>query len=660
VDSLPASQPEVKTRLAKALDNSDFIIVKAETGAGKSVSIVPQILQHFNFKKKIICTQPRSINTEVANRVGEILDDTEKKYINFAYRFNVHTTKDTILSYETDGRVVNYFYGDPNFEKADILIIDEVHEKNPSIEFLLLFMKKLLAKPNNQKKLVIMSATIDIDYYKSYFSGIKTDVLEIAGRTFPVESIYLDKELNLGTDDYIKKTKEIIIDIINVQKKPGDILVFFPAISHIEKACQEINGSLAKELKETVVCLTLYRGLTEEQKEMITSEDKFRSMPGKPVRKIVYSTNIAESGVTIKGIKFVIESGLALNMSYDSATRMNVLEKQHISKFEIEQRKGRAGRTAPGICYHLYTEKQFKEFHQSKPSEILTMNLDYLVMDLLRTDLIKTVDAVKEYFSELIEPPNHMQIMSTIKYLTELQIIKDGKLTPLGKCLHHMNIGNVGVGIALLVSDYFDVTQSVVKVAAMLEIEPNIEKYFRRPNTPEGEKKLKNLKRSYQGTFSDIQMYLKLYNDYLGQKDRQKWCKDNSVNIHMLKKVQRIQSQIWEKYKTIPVDCKLKSNIEAAKDMNKNVVLAFLHGFFNNILLEIKPGNYQNLDNIQVQVQPGRFNSLSTLKSTIVYMSLNKIMGRVQAGGLINVTDAQTLMMIAPKDFDWEKKKLFQ
>jgi hypothetical protein len=128
----------------------------------------------------------------------------------------------------------------------------------------------------------------------------------------------------------------------------------------------------------------------------------------------------------------------------------------------------------------------------------------------------------------------------------------------------------------------------------------------------------------------------------------------------MLKKVQRIQSQIWEKYKTIPVDCKLKSNIEAAKDMNKNVVLAFLHGFFNNILLEIKPGNYQNLDNIQVQVQPGRFNSLSTLKSTIVYMSLNKIMGRVQAGGLINVTDAQTLMMIAPKDFDWEKKKLFQ
>ena len=668
---LPANSPKVVKEIIEKVRHNDIVIVKAETGAGKSVSVVPSILKGFTFEKKIICTQPRSLNTETAKFVAKILDDPRGEFVNFAYKGNVQLTEKTVLSYETDGRVVNYFYRDPTFGFGDILVIDEVHEKNPYIEFLLLFMKKVLRAQNQQKmtggqrkgsrhrggrstspmdghkKLVIMSATLDIDYYKDYFRGVDIGVVEIPGRTFPVESIFLKEPLDVKKNEYMDKIGEVIKDIVNKQRESGDILVFIPAVSQIVAGCRKLEQELQRDLRERVICMTLYRGITEDQKRLIQDAKAYKDLSGRPERKIVFSTNIAESGVTIDGIKFVIDTGLAFEKTFDSAQRMHILRKEYISKFEIEQRKGRAGRTAPGVCYHLYTENEHQMFKLARGSEIGQMNLDGLIMDLLRSPLVNTVDEVRGFMNDLIEPPSMVQLGSTFKYLRELQVIDElGRLTRLGNCLHYLAL-DVGIGLALMVADHFDVVWSVIRVASMLTIDSNISKWFRMPSKKD-ERKFQNVVSSYRGSYTDLQVFHKLSQEYRKAGDRNVWARNRFLNLHMFKKADAEARRIWQRYQTIPTECRLSSSVQKTGDSNKNMVLAFLHGYYNQVLTEVSRDEYRNLDGIFVKIRPGRFNSLNTLKDTMLYMELSDIMGRIQANGLINVTDPETLIKIAP------------
>jgi HrpA-like RNA helicase len=490
-----------------------------------------------------------------------------------------------------------------------------------------------------------------VEYYQRYFQGIKTKVIDIPGRTFPVKSLFLKAPLNLEQDEFLQRAQTIIEEIINQEQAPGDILVFLPAISQIEQSCREINQQLQKKLKEPVICLTLYRGLTQEQKELVQDATKYRSLANHPQRKIVFSTNIAESGVTIDGVKFVIDSGLAMNMSFDAAKRMKVLKKEYISQFEVEQRKGRAGRTAPGTCFHLYTESEYQNFKQSKPSDLSTINLDYLIMDLLNTTLIKTKNNILQFFSELIEPPSEAQLNSTFRYLQELKIIDPdtGTLTPRGQCLHHMNMSEVGIGLAILASAHFDTTKSVIRVAAMLETESNISKWFRAPTNPTEASKFKKLLKRYQGSFSDLQIFLKLYQEFLAAKDRHQWAQNRFLKLHMFHKAQRTEKELNQKYAQIPQSCQIQSTITPSKDLHKNVVLSFLHGFYNQILTrQDHPNTYLNQNQIEVPIQAGRYNTLSQLKPNLVYMELIKVMERIQVTGLINISgDLEVLLQIA-------------
>ncbi len=424
-------------------------------------------------------------------------------------------------------------------------------------------------------------------------------------------------------------------------KQEGDILVFVPAISHIIKSCQEINQTIQKSLVENVICLTLYSGIPKDQEDLIKDKDKYKELPGKPKRKIIFSTNVAESGVTIDGIKIVIESGLAMNVTYDSTLRMRVMRKEYISQFEIIQRKGRAGRTSPGICYHLYTEEQFKGFKISKPSEILTISLDYLVMDLLKIATINKLRDVNDFMLELIEPPSSTQINSTINYLKELNVIKGDALTEFGLCLHHLNV-DVGIGLAIMVSDYFDVIRSVIRIASMLSVDSNISKWFRRPADHE-RRSFMRMKQGYLSVYSDLQMFLKLYEEFKGVRDRRSWARKRFLYLHKFYEAEKNERQLSYKYKNIPESCRIKSKVSKAKDRHKNIILAFMHGYFNQKLRNTHEDKYKNRDGISMSIRAGRYNQLSTLKKTIIYMELSDILGNVQANGLINVTDEDIL-----------------
>lgn len=658
IDKLPASDPGIQKQLKDAVLNNDLIIISAETGAGKSVVVAPKVLEIFDFKKRVIITQPRSLNTETAKFVAKVLDDREGNKVGYAYRFHKFVGKKTILSYETDGRVLNYFYNDPNFEKADILILDEIHEKNINLELILLFMKKLLLQPNNKKKLVIMSATLDIDYYKRYFKGVKIGVLEIPGRTFPVQHIFSDEPVSV--DDYLDEALYTVKDIImDPNNPPGDILVFVPAISEIRKSCYQINKKLNKELPERVVCLTLYAGIPDDLKEFITHKDKYKQLEGNPVRKIVFSTNIAESGVTIDGLKYVIDTGRALNMKFNSATRTNVLRNEFISKFSAEQRAGRAGRTQPGIAYHLYTKEEFQRFRKAKESDILTENIDSLILNLLTAgkNFIGNIRELEVFMSELIEPPTKDQISFTIKHLRALGIIDKNNITSVGLCVSELGL-DVELALTLLASSNYRVEYAIIDLVSMLSLEDNINKWFNRPSQHEKEKlkKYNKVMKKYYNKYGDVIVLHNIYESYRKQRDKvqndiekmKKWAKERFLHLSMLSKAKKQARALKGRYKRIKDRCEIDKTVGRGDNIKENIILSFLHGYHNQVAIKKKKGVYQlsnKKDTFELVEKEGNF--ITRLAPMVIYMHKLDILGTKRLSGIINVSSSKLITNIS-------------
>jgi len=636
---LPANQPEVIKKLHKALDESDFIIVDAGTGTGKGVVIVPEVLKYYDFKKRLITTEPSVINVYVADRVGALLDDVEGKYINYAYRYNVTTTKNTILSFETDGRILNYFYKDPSMQFCDILVVDEIHENNAYMQYMLKFMKDILSGDNpNKKKLIIMSATMKKEIYQEYFKGIKTSYIKVEGKTFPIESIYLKTPLP-SQDAYEDKAIEVIKDIINIKKLQGNILVFVPSVSSVTRACNNINNKLKNELNERVICLTLFKGQPEKYENLVKSADEYKKLKGNPERKIIFSTNYSESGITLNGITIVIDSGLSINADFDTKKRIKIIKENYISKFEIAQRKGRVGRTSPGTCYHLYTEEQYNKFQTAPDNQFDTDKMDGYILDLFKVEHIKTKEDVRKFYNSLILPPPESRINDTFKYFEELNMYKSDKLTSLGECLLKMQVNDYGIGIALLYSKHYDVFWEMLHITAMQKVEPNISKWFRKPNS-DNQRQVKEFLRvldKYASPSTDLVAQAKLFKEYRDAKDKVKWANNRFINLFMFDKAKRASQELHRNLMNNEV-CFLKSNIEPSKNMGNNLCLALTHGFYNQSLKQQKNGKYlSRYNNIEVEIKPRRFNNLSKTKTEMLYIEMMEIGDKYQCSGLINL-----------------------
>ena len=392
-----------------------LIFLTGETGSGKTTMIPQYVLEYFKYEGPVICTQPRKLAvSSIASYVSTIMDVNLGEEIGYRYKNmdKIKTSKsitggtqiDSKLIFATHGILENEAYKN-KLENYKAIIIDEAHDRNREIDMLLLFLKKMLEKkPAIKTKIIIMSATADIKTFQKYFKGIKSGLFTVTGRSFPIKENYLEYPIRIN--DEINEGLKIVRSICEGDKK-GDILMFLAGVADLTKACKIFNEDIAPSLNHKVKCLQLSGSLSETEQNQITDSEIYKTMPGGPYeRKLVMTTNVAEASVTVDGIVFLIDSGRAKKNEYDPRLQAKRLNKKWISKAEIKQRIGRAGRTQPGIAYHLYTKKEFKKFQEYPVPAILTEDLLPTCLNLLTMDIVFGFKEMMEFSEQSIDKSN--------------------------------------------------------------------------------------------------------------------------------------------------------------------------------------------------------------------------------------------------------------
>lgn len=352
-----------------------------ETGSGKTTQI-PQWCVEYCRQRKIkigvACTQPRRVAAmSVADRVAKEMDVELGKEVGYSIRFEDFTCQRTVLKYCTDGMLLREAMSDPLLEAYSIILLDEAHERTLATDILMGVLKQVASK-RTDLKVVVMSATLDAGKFQNYFDS--APLLKVPGRTFPVEIFYT----NEPEKDYLEAVIRSIIQLHVCEEEEGDILVFLTGQEEIEDACKRIKREI-DNLKTDVgelKCIPLYSTLPPQQQQKIFEPAPPKKPNGAVGRKVVISTNIAETSLTIDGIVYVVDSGFSKQKIYNPRVRVESLLVSPISQASAQQRAGRAGRTKPGKCFRLYTEEAFKGLQEQTFPEILRSNLSMVVLQL--------------------------------------------------------------------------------------------------------------------------------------------------------------------------------------------------------------------------------------------------------------------------------------
>ncbi|KAK6188313.1 hypothetical protein SNE40_004514 [Patella caerulea] len=456
-ENLPIYQ--FRQMIVQMIKRHQIVIVAGDTGCGKSTQ-VPQYLLHAGFTK-IACTQPRRIACiSLSKRVGyETLNEFGSQ-VAYQVRFEKSKTQSTKILFLTEGLLLRQMTSDMYLSQYDVIVIDEVHERHIFTDFLLGVLKCLL-KQREDLKLVLMSATINISLFSSYFEN--APVIKVPGRLYPIQLEYCP----IKKDELSGKTEKIdpspYLKILNLidHKYPanerGDVLIFLSGMTEIMAICDAVK-QYSLESKHWIV-LPLHSALS------IQEQDKVFDIAPEGVRKCIVSTNIAETSVTIDGVRFIIDSGKVKEMNFDPKYKMQRLQEFWISVASSEQRKGRAGRTGPGVCFRLYDKTDHEAFQEFSTPEIKRVSLDTLILQMLSMGL---PDARKFPF---IEAPSMSSIENAVISLKEHGALKgDESLTPIGEMLSRLPV-EVAIGKMLIMGSIFHMIDPVLSIAAAMSVQ---------------------------------------------------------------------------------------------------------------------------------------------------------------------------------------------
>ena len=503
------------------------IILIGETGSGKSTQLIQYIYEYGLTEKGIIvCTQPRkvaaiSLARHVSTEMGVVLG----KVLGYKTGLRGNVSDKTRTIYMTDHTLLNECIADPTFSKYSCLIIDEAHERSLSTDLLLAFIKKCLPK-RPDLKVIITSATIDPEIFDKYFGG-GCPIIKVPGRTYPVEMTWnpLKSDKSPLESDYVSDSVEVACQL-HLSEPPGDILVFLTSAAEIEKACQ----STTSKLGNAAIVLPLHGKLPPDEQQKVFQQDD--------QRKIVFATNVAETSVTIPGVKYIVDTGLAKELCFDPIKNMNSLKVQIISKSSAEQRKGRAGRTSAGRCYRLYSEMTYNEMPDKSLPEILRVTLETTALKLHEFGITDVLNF------DFVEEPDRTALEKAVESLEFLEAIKDGHLTELGKKMAALPIDphlsrimldgiNWGVGLEAAVS------------AAISTLAGSV---FFRAGTDEMKQESDMKTITFCHPAGDQMTYLHTYFQWAAQEraDQNKWCVDHYVNAKSMRMVREVVKEFQD------------------------------------------------------------------------------------------------------------------
>ncbi|MFI9799588.1 ATP-dependent RNA helicase HrpA [Streptomyces sp. NPDC052302] len=529
-EQLPVSQK--KDEIAAAIRDHQVVIVAGETGSGKTTQI-PKICLELGrgVRGMIGHTQPRRIAARtVAERVAEELDTPLGEAVGWKVRFTDQVNPEgTFVKLMTDGILLAEIQTDRELRAYDTIIIDEAHERSLNIDFLLGYLAQLLPK-RPDLKVVITSATIDPERFSRHFGD--APIVEVSGRTYPVEVRYrplLEEDSEDADRDQITAITDAVEELMGEGK--GDILVFLSG----EREIRDTADALEKKKYRFTEVLPLYARLSHAEQHRV-----FQQHTG---RRIVLATNVAETSLTVPGIKYVIDPGFARISRYSHRTKVQRLPIEAISQASANQRKGRCGRTSDGICIRLYSEDDFNARPEFTDAEILRTNLASVILQMTAAGL---GDIEKFPF---IDPPDHRNIRDGVQLLQELGALdpaqKDPRkrLTDTGRKLAQLPV-DPRLARMVLEADRNGCVREVMVIAAALSIQDPRE----RPADKQAQADQQHAR--FKDETSDFLAYLNLWR-YIREQQRERgsssfrrMCKQEYLNFLRIREWQDIYTQL--------------------------------------------------------------------------------------------------------------------
>jgi pre-mRNA-splicing factor ATP-dependent RNA helicase DHX15/PRP43 len=592
---------QFKDKLLKAVEESQIVVVEGETGSGKTTQI-PQFLVNYATQGKTIvaCTQPRRVAaTSIAQRVSEEMDVELGKEVGYTIRFeDISDPYQTVLKFVTDGMLLREAMSDPLLKRYSVIVLDEAHERTLSTDVLMGLLMEVLPKrtkgsKNGELKLVVMSATLDAKKFQAYFRN--APLMKVPGRTFPVEVFYTAKPERNYVEAAVRTTLHI-----HQCEGPGDILVFLTGEMEIETACDQIrlqSQGVGKDLPELVV-LPMYSSLSPQQQRRIFDPAPGPRTPGGPPgRKVVVSTNVAETSITIEGVVFVVDPGFSKQKVYNPRIRVESLLVSPISRASAKQRSGRAGRTRPGKCFRLYTEESFyKDLQETTYPEILRSKMSNVVLTLKKLGIDDLV-----HF-DFMDPPAPETLMRALELLNYLGALDDeGDLTDMGYQMSELPL-DPQLSKMILVSPEYGCSSEIVSIVASLSV-PQI---FMRPR--ENAKEADASKAQFTHPESDHMTLLNAYFAYDQQPkhDRKQWCWDNFINDRSMQSAENVRRQLLGIMKKLDLPLVSSDRKGDGSFYFTDIRKALTAGMFMQVAYKQRSGDYLTMkDNQLVHVHPG-------------------------------------------------------
>ncbi len=594
---------QFKEKLIEKVAKNQIVVVEGETGSGKTTQI-PQFLVEAGYAEQgtsmVTCTQPRRVAaTSIAARVADEMDVALGEEVGYTIRFeDMSDYNRTVLKFQTDGMLLREAMSDPLLTRYSVIVLDEAHERTLATDVLMGLLMEVLPKRTKSSeagelKIVVMSATLDAEKFQEYFGN--APLMKVPGRTFPVEIFYTAKPERNYVEAAVRTTLQI-----HQCEGPGDILVFLTGEAEIEKACEEIRASAAemsgKDMPELVV-YPLYSSLTPAQQRKIFEKAPGPKVEGGPPgRKVVVSTNIAETSLTIDGIVYVVDPGFSKQKVYNPRIRVESLLVSPISRASARQRAGRAGRTKPGKCYRLYTEQSFHEdLQETTYPEILRSKMSNVVLTLKKLGIDDLV-----HF-DFMDPPAPETLMRALELLNYLGALDDeGELTELGYQMSDLPIDPQLAKIIITSPDY-GCSEEILSIVACMSV-PQI---FMRPR--EAAKAADEAKAQFAHADGDHLTLLNAYSAYaaLPKGDKKQWCWDNFINERSMQSAENVRKQLTGIMNKLQLPLVTTDRRGNGSFDYANVRLALTSGMFMQVAYKQKQGNYLTVkDNQVVYIHP--------------------------------------------------------